>query len=212
MIETQSLKFSYNPHLTFNFPDVKVNQGENLLISGKSGSGKTTLLHLLALLQKPASGKIFLDNTNVELLSKPELNKFRAEKIGLVFQKNYFVKSLNVMDNLLISPYFLKKKADLELIKHKATELRINHLLQKKTYELSGGELQRVSILRTIMNKPSLILADEPTSNLDDENCEHVVQLIQKTAKEANSALIIVTHDQRLKTIFPNQIHLENAF
>ncbi len=208
MLNTHSLCFQYPGSTDFHFPDLRCAAGETLLILGNSGSGKTTLLNLMALLLSPSSGEVNFDGVNTGTLAPSELPTFRARHIGLVFQKPYFVHSLNVEENLLMANYFAGKPQDKARVKHLADHLGFAHVLKKRVTELSGGEQQRVGIARALMNEAKVILADEPTSALDDLNCERVANLLEVQAKESGAALIIVTHDQRLKNRFPNQISL----
>lgn len=209
MLKTKQITFRYeNSPQMFSFPDISANPNETTLILGKSGTGKTTLLHLLGLLLKPLSGSIRLNNKELTELSAKELTKVRASHFGIIFQKTHFVTSINVKDNLLLANYLADKKQAFEQLETLVTQLNIADLLTKKTYQLSGGEQQRVSIARALMNQPSVILADEPTSNLDDENCGRVANLLTEQAQQIGASLIIVTHDQRLKDRFSNQILL----
>jgi ABC-type lipoprotein export system ATPase subunit len=208
MLETKSLEFAYDSGMKFKFPDIFCDKNSPLLILGNSGSGKTTFLNILALLKTPYQGEVLFSGKNALLLNENEIPAFRAKKIGMIFQKPYFVNSLNVLDNLTLANYLAKAKIDKPKAIKLADTLGIGELLNKKVTELSGGEQQRVCIARALMNSPSVILADEPTSALDDTNCEKVISLLEEQAKEANAALIIVTHDQRLKNRIPNQILL----
>jgi putative ABC transport system ATP-binding protein len=185
MLICKNLSFQYSESKKFDFPEIYCPNAETLLILGQSGKGKTTLLHLLALLLKPKTGTIEINNKAIEGFSTKDAAQFRAENIGIVYQRPHFVAALSVEENLLLPNY-----------------------LSKKTHQLSLGEQQRVSIARALMNNPTLVLADEPTSSLDDENCQKVVELLQDSIKNIGASLIVVTHDQRLKSIFKNQIEL----
>jgi lipoprotein-releasing system ATP-binding protein len=208
MIQTESLTFAYTGNTTMNFPNVSIKKAETLLILGKSGVGKTTFLHLLALLLKPDTGQIFINNTDANKLKGDELASFRSKSIGLIFQKPHFVSSLTVKENLLLTNYLANAPLNESFLKELSQSLGIEQLLHKKTNQLSLGEQQRVAIARAMMNNPSVIFADEPSSSLDDENCKIVIDLLQNQAKKIGASLIIVTHDQRLKNVFPNQISL----
>ena len=208
MLQTHSVEFFYGASTRFAFPDVQCTPGNTLLILGNSGSGKTTLLNLMALLLSPAGGQIRINGTETTGLPLRDLPGFRARNIGLVFQKPYFVNALNVEDNLFMANYFAGREADKERAGHLAESLGFAGLLGQRVTELSGGEQQRVGIARALMNSAKLILADEPTSALDDLNCGRVADLLEAQAKENGAALVIVTHDQRLKSRFPNQITL----
>jgi lipoprotein-releasing system ATP-binding protein len=208
MIETKDLTYQYDKGKVIEFENISIKAGETLLVLGKSGVGKTTLLHLLALLLKPKTGKITINNTDITALNAAELVNFRAQNIGLVFQKPHFVSSLSVKENLLLPNYFAGKSLEIIHLNNLAASLGFENYLYKKTSQLSLGEQQRVAIARAIMNNPKIILADEPTSSLDDENCKNVIALLQNQAKQINACLVIVTHDQRLKNEFSNQITL----
>jgi ABC-type lipoprotein export system ATPase subunit len=208
MLACSELSFSYDTKKTFNFPSFSCEKGETLLILGNSGTGKTTLLHLLALLLKPNSGSIKIKGKELALLTAKDTSEMRANHLGIIYQKPHFVNSLNVLDNLLLANYLADKKQSKTQARNLAQNLGISELLDKNTSILSGGEQQRVSIARALMNNPDLILADEPTSNLDDENCNKVIELLENQSKNIGAALVIVTHDQRLKDNFKNIITL----
>jgi ABC-type lipoprotein export system ATPase subunit len=208
MLACSDLQFSYSEQKKFSFPTFSCAKRETLLILGNSGTGKTTLLHLMALLLSPKSGSIKINNQELANLSAQETAKVRANHLGIIYQKSHFVNSLNVIDNLLLANYLADKKQSIEQAKLLANNLGFSELLDKKTSLLSGGEQQRVSIARALMNNPAVILADEPTSNLDDENCERVIELLENQSKNIGVALVIVTHDQRLKNRHKNVIHL----
>ncbi|MFK7906177.1 MAG: ABC transporter ATP-binding protein [Chitinophagales bacterium] len=206
MLKTSTLEFAYDSSNRFQFPDIEANKSAHLLIIGGSGKGKTTLLHLLGGLLRPSTGKIEVENTDITQLSTKELDRFRGKYIGIVFQKSHFVASLNVKDNLLLAQYLAGEKQDLKRAKHLLERLNLGGKLNNKTSELSQGEQQRVAIARALLNKPSIILADEPTAALDDANCFEVIDLLKEQALEAEASLIIVTHDQRLKDVFGGRI------
>ena len=208
MLKTQSIKYSYGNNQTFDFPDIQCDAGSKLLILGKSGIGKSTLLHILGGLIKPKGGNVFVDDQNLNTLSGAQLDKFRGANIGIIFQRNHFVRSLNVLENLLLTQKFSGEKQDRNEALHILDKLDLGHKMYQKTEDLSEGEKQRVTIARSVINKPKLILADEPSSALDDYNCEKVISLLEEQAKAINAALVVVTHDARLKDIIPNQIVL----
>jgi putative ABC transport system ATP-binding protein len=208
MLSAQNLSFSYPKGASFHFPDINATSQEPTLILGNSGRGKTTLLHLMSLLLKPSGGQIVIQDNNVNELSVKEAARFRAKNVGIVFQQPHFISSLNVLDNLLIANYLGNEKQQLQKAQTLANELGFGHLLTKKINRLSGGEQQRVGIARALMNNPKVVLADEPTSNLDDDNCERVINLLTKQVAVIGAALIIVTHDGRLKERFGKQIQL----
>ena len=177
MIKTKEIKFNYDNQVFFKFHDINLESGENLLIIGNSGIGKTTLLHLLSGLLKSNSGSIELFGKELTKLSSFQLDIFRRDNIGIVFQKPHFVNSLTVKENLELAQYIANKK-DNKRIENILKNLNIFDKLNKKTNQLSQGEKQRVSIALAIVNSPKLILADEPTSSLDDDNCSNVIKLL----------------------------------
>lgn len=208
MIQTESLSFSYNSNTVFSFPNIKNNVSEALLITGNSGKGKTTLLHLLGGLLRPSSGTISIEETAISSLSEKELDRFRGKNIGLVLQQSHFVASLNVLENVVLASWLAKGKKATEKAIALLKELDLEDQMYKLPSNLSVGQQQRVSIARALINEPKLLLADEPTSSLDDENAFKVADLLAKLSKEYKASLIIVTHDQRLKDKFPNQLNL----
>ncbi|MEN0051974.1 MAG: ABC transporter ATP-binding protein [Bacteroidota bacterium] len=208
MLKTQGLSFAYNQQTQLNFPDIHCESGEQWLLIGQSGCGKTTLLHLLAGLRTPQSGTVTIKDTAINKLPTGQLDQFRGKNVGIIFQQSHFVRSLNVLENLLLAQKLAGVKTDANAIRDILGHLNIGHKLKSKTSELSIGEQQRVAIARAMVNKPSIIFADEPTSALDDNNTEQVIQLLRTQATNANATLLIVTHDNRLKTIFDKQIEL----
>ena len=207
MISTKGLNFKYNEQASFSFPDINLGKDENLLIIGSSGIGKTTLLHLLAGLLESNSGSINLYGQDISKLTQHQIDKFRGQNIGIVFQKPHFVNSLTVKENLQLAQYLGNKK-DQNRIIDILSSLDILDKENRKPKKLSQGEKQRASIAMAIVNSPKLILADEPTSSLDDENCDRVIKLLKKQASEFKAQLIVITHDNRLKKHFKKSIKL----
>lgn len=210
MLKTSGLTYSYNGtgQSVMAFPDIKCETGEHWLLLGQSGSGKTTLLHLLAGMRTPASGKIEVNDTDITKLNAAKLDSFRGRNIGVIFQQPHFVKSLSVCDNIALARSLAGLKANHSEIKILLERLNIGHKMNSRVGALSVGEQQRVAIARAIINQPTIILADEPTSALDDTNTEEVLRLINEMADQVNATLLVVTHDNRLKSEFQNQILL----
>lgn len=208
MISCQNLTFSYSPQKRFTFPDITCADREALLILGQSGRGKTTLLHLMALLLRPEGGSVMIGDKDITPLSVAEAAAVRASQIGIVYQKPHFVSSLSVLENVLLPNYLAQKFQDKNRARALAEELGFAEHLSKKTHQLSQGEQQRVSIARALMNNPAVILADEPTSSLDDDNCDKVITLLKNQSEQIGASLVVVTHDQRLKDVVGNQVKL----
>jgi len=208
MLDCIGLSFSYTPEISFSFPELSCQPGTPLLILGESGEGKTTLLHLLAGLLRPQTGSIVINGTDITQLSTQELDRFRGKHIGIIFQAAHFVSALTVRENLLMAQYFAGLKPDTARVETLLSRLDLKSKLNQKAFRLSQGQQQRVAIARALINQPRIILADEPSSSLDDTNCFRVVDLLEDQAEQAGAALVIVTHDQRLKERFPHQVLL----
>jgi len=208
MLSTSALTFAYPNGASFEFPDLNVGQNEGLLVLGNSGTGKTTLLHLLAGLMNPTGGTIELDGTELATLKGSARDRFRGKNIGLVFQQSQFIRSISVLENLRLARSLAGLSQDDSLAESLLTELGISERKNAKPNELSIGERQRAAIARALVTKPKIVLADEPTSALDDENCEAVAALFERTVKGHGAALVIVTHDQRLKNRFQNSVSI----
>lgn len=207
MLKTKEVEFNYDNQMFFKFQNIDLNSNENLLIIGESGVGKTTLMHLLAGLLKSNSGSIKLFDKELNQMSSYQLDSFRKNNIGIVFQRPHFVNSLTVKENLQLAQYIANKN-DNTRIESILKNLNIFDKSNKKTNQLSQGEKQRVSIALAIVNSPKLILADEPTSSLDDNNCSKVIKLLKKQATDFGAQLIVITHDSRLKKHFKKSIEL----
>lgn len=208
MLQTKNLKYTYGVENELYFPDINCKKGEHWLLLGQSGSGKTTLLHLLGGLLTPQHGEVMIGTTLLKTLSASALDTFRGKNIGIVFQKPHFISALTVEQNLQIAQYLAGEKQDKQRIKTLLGKLNLEHKLKSKTNNLSEGEKQRVAIARALVNRPMVILADEPTSALDDRNCKEVIDLLEMQANQQEATLLIVTHDNRLKERFQNQIIL----
>jgi len=208
MLQTKNLTFFYNKETQFAFPELSCDASNTLLITGNSGKGKTTLLHLLAGLLRPKNGEITIENTNISSLSEKKLDQFRGKNIGLILQQSHFIASMTVLENVVLASWLATGKKAVAKAEKLLSELDLENQKHKLPSQLSIGQQQRVSIARALINEPKLLLADEPTSSLDDENAFKVADLLEKLSKEYNAALVIVTHDSRLKNKFSNQINL----
>ncbi|MCB0638960.1 MAG: ABC transporter ATP-binding protein [Lewinella sp.] len=208
MLATSGLSYAYGSAEPLHFPDFTCQAGEHWLLLGQSGSGKTTLLQLLAGLRSPRSGSIIVGETEMNKLARHTLDLFRGKHIGVIFQQSHFVRALTVRDNLALAQSLAGLKPNNERIEELLGHLNLSHKLHAHPSRLSVGEQQRVAIARAIINRPDVILADEPTSALDDRNTEQVLRLLREQAAAVNAVLLIVTHDNRLKQSFDQQIHL----
>ena len=206
MISTKNITFSYNKDQNFIMPDLFCQAGGTILVTGNSGKGKTTYLHILAGMLQPNSGEILIDNTDFTNLKGSKADKFRGKNIGVVFQKSHFIASLSVLENLEMASWLATGKKHTKRAKELLNKLDILEQAHKQPSQLSVGQQQRVSIARALMNEPKVLLADEPTSSLDDKNADNVIELLESLSKEYKAALIIVTHDSRIKAKFKNQI------
>lgn len=210
MIEVSGLSFNYNQSNGLAFPDFVAERGSRMLLLGESGSGKTTLLHVLGGLLRQYSGSVKVDGTELSSLSETDLDRFRGQRIGYIFQKNHLISALSVEQNLKLAPYLAGIPISSERIAEVLNNLGLSDKRHSRIQELSHGQAQRVSIARAVLNKPAIIFADEPTSALDDRNCYRVMDLLMNAAAESNSALIIATHDQRLKDRVTRRIELSS--
>lgn len=208
MLKSKSIVFNYDDVNKFRFPDIQLQKGENLLVLGESGIGKTTLLQILAGLLHPKKGSVELNGTNFQDLSSKNLDLYRGKHIGMVFQRPHFVRNLSILDNLLLSLYLSKNRQDTKRATQLLDQIGLGNKLHSKPDQLSQGEQQRASIALAVVKNPDLILADEPTSSLDDTNCQKIAKLLKEQAASNNAQLIIITHDQRLKSQFKKSITL----
>jgi putative ABC transport system ATP-binding protein len=208
MISIQSVAHQYNGSSLIQFKDWQINDGEQWLLLGDSGSGKTTLLHILTGILKPSQGTVKLNETSIYTLSPKSLDQFRGRNIGIVFQKPHLIKSLTIFDNLALAQNLAKLPQNAHRIEEVLESLSITD--KKKSYpsELSQGQLQRVSIARAVINKPTLLIADEPTASLDDKNAFAVLNLLLQQSGLNQATLVVATHDKRVKDAFTNTYNL----
>lgn len=202
LLELQDIYLNYKTENTLveviKGVNLKINSGENVAVVGKSGSGKTSLIMLIAGLEKANSGKIIFEDQDISTYSEDELADLRKRKIGIVFQSFYLIPNYTALENvslvLEINKIENAQKKSAELLEQFGLKDRLNHFPS----QLSGGEQQRVAIARSIILSPKLILADEPSGNLDSENSKLIINLLFKYSKQNNSSLILVTHDQSI--------------
>ncbi len=188
-----------------------VEQGEFVAIIGASGSGKSTLLHLMGGVDKPTSGKVFINGTDIYSLNNDNLAIFRRRQVGLIYQFYNLIPILNVKENITLPCNLDGKKVDSDrlndLIKTLGLENRVYHLPN----ELSGGQQQRVSIGRALINNPALVLADEPTGNLDSKSSKDIIDLLKLSNKKYNQTLVLITHDNKIAEEADRVITIEDG-
>jgi putative ABC transport system ATP-binding protein len=175
-----------------------VEKGEFVAIIGPSGSGKSTLLHMLGGVDRPTSGSVFIDNTDIYSLNETKLAIFRRRQIGLIYQFYNLIPVLNVEENITLPLLLDERKIDKQRLDEIINTLNLNDRLKHLPNQLSGGQQQRVSIGRALINNPALMLADEPTGNLDSKNSNEIINLLKLSNKKYNQTLIIITHDERI--------------
>lgn len=203
IIELQNISKTYTKGVStkvlFDI-SLDIPEGSFSSIIGQSGSGKSTLLNIMGTLDKPTEGKVYIDGKRTDLMKKNELASVRNNKIGFIFQFHYLLPEFTVLENVLM-PYKINKKVTKE-VKERAEELirlvGISDVKNKKANMISGGQQQRAAIARALMNKPKIILADEPTGNLDSESTEKVYNLLRKINQKYKTTFLIITHDRRI--------------
>ena len=178
--------------------NLEIERGEFVAIVGSSGSGKSTLLHMLGGLDYPTEGKVLVDNKDIFRLKEDELCIFRRRKIGFVFQSYNLVPVLNVYENIVLPVELDGNKVDKEYTKEVIHILGLDAKLEHLPSQLSGGQQQRTSIGRALMTSPLVVLADEPTGNLDSKNSQEIIQLLKTSNKKYNQTLIVITHDENI--------------
>ena len=208
LLEVKSLAFTHEGQNQICFPDISLSNNEGLIVLGNSGSGKTTLINLIAGLIKADSGDITFNQTKYNELSLDDLDIFRGKNIGLIFQKPHFIRNLTVLENLSLSTHLSRNKVRNEIFEETLSEVGLSEKINMRPNELSEGEQQRLSIAMALVKEPALILADEPTSSLDDNNCNKVISLLKKYSEKKGCKLVIVTHDSRIKDLFKKRISL----
>lgn len=204
IISIKNLKKSYKVGKqtvqAVNDVSLDIHKGEFIALTGASGSGKSTLLQLIGGLDKPTSGTIVVETTNISKMSDRKLSKFRNQTIGFVFQFFYLQPFLTLRRNIEVAamPNRMKRKQRSERIAALAEQTGLAERLQHLPHELSGGQIQRAAIARALLNQPTIILADEPTGNLDSENSRDIIKLFQKIREEFGTTIIIATHDNEI--------------
>lgn len=215
ILETRDLCKYYgtgeNQVKAVNHASIAIEKGEFTAIVGKSGSGKSTLLHLLGGLDNPTSGEVFIGNQSIFSLKEEELAAFRRRKIGFVFQSFNLITSINVWENIVLPIGLDNKKADISFIKEIIHVLGLDDKINSMPNTLSGGQQQRVAIARALAAKPDIILADEPTGNLDSKTSMEVINLLKVSVKKYGQTLAMITHDEELAQMADRILLIEDG-
>lgn len=213
MISAKNINFSYEDLKVLKGIDLDINEGEFISIVGASGAGKTTLLHILGTLEKIQEGSLKINHQDITTLSEKEIANFRNQEIGFVFQFHNLLNEFTALENICMPSYLNgtdKKKAEkkgLELLKR----FNLTDRAQHKPNELSGGEQQRVAVARALINSPSILLADEPSGNLDSENANELHRILLELNKETNQTIIVITHNTNLAKLAHKQMEMKDG-
>ena len=205
LLELRNVSKIYGELKALDRVNLHVDQGEWVAIMGPSGSGKSTMMNIIGCMDKPTSGEVLLDGVDISRENSKRLTDIRRDKIGLIFQQFHMVSYLTAVENVMVSQYYHSmpdEEEALEALGRVGLRERARHLPS----QLSGGEQQRVCVARALINHPELILADEPTGNLDDETAEGILQLLQQINREQGAAIVMVTHNRDICTRFPGRV------
>ena len=208
MISVRGLAHRYGAVQALRLPDWQVVQGERWLVLGRSGCGKSTLLHVLAGLVRPSEGQVSVFDIDLLSLKGNRLDRWRGANVGIVLQALHLVKHLTVAENLRLAQYLARLPQDDARVAETLAALGIADKAARRPAQLSQGEQQRVAIARAVVNRPRLLLADEPTANLDDEAASAAVELLAEQAARYNATLVVATHDARVKKNFERKLSL----
>lgn len=208
ILSSVRLSYQYPQGVKLEFPDIHIAKNQHSLLLGDSGTGKTTLLHLLSGLSKPTTGEVHLMNDSLYTMSGATLDAFRAKNLGFIFQEAHLLRNLTVTENIQLAQRLAKNPVNEQTIAELLDYLQLKDKAHVLPNQLSRGQKQRVAIARAIINRPELLLADEPTASLDDKNTDLVLQLLFNIASNFGSTLLIATHDKRIKDHFTNSYQL----
>lgn len=215
ILETKSLKKHYGKEANLvkavDGVDLSIEEGEFTAIVGSSGSGKTTLLHMMGGLDRPTEGKVFIDGKDIHSMNDESLAIFRRRKVGFVFQSYNLIPVLNVWENITLPIEFDLKVIDNEFIVELMTTLNIIDKKNALPNQLSGGQQQRVAIARALATRPAIVLADEPTGNLDSKTSLEVINLLKQSVRKYHQTLVMITHDEKLAQMADRIVKIEDG-
>ena len=207
-LEIDALRFSYAGQFDLNIPSLSLPAGESVAVIGPSGCGKTTLLHLIAGLLTPQSGSVTVCGQQFASMSTSNIDRFRGQNLGIVFQKLHLLSSISVSENVLLAQRLARKPVDPASVDRLLERLGIADLKRKRPNRISVGQAQRVAIARALVHQPRLLLADEPTSALDDSHANDALDLLVEESAAVGAALLVVTHDQRIRGRLDRELDL----
>ena len=202
MLTLESLSLTHAGRPPLRYPDRQLSAGAQAVVLGPSGSGKSTLLHLIGGLQRPTQGRVCIDGNPLSDWPEARRDAFRGRRIGIVFQRLHLLGALSLGDNLLLAQRCAGLPVDRSRVQSLLTQLGLGALMHARPHALSGGQQQRAAIARALVNRPALVLADEPTASLDDDNAATVLDLLLGETRRAGAALLVATHDARAKARF----------
>ena len=208
MLSLTAVRHRYGAREVLKIDRFEAAAGEHWLVLGPSGCGKTTLLHVISGLLRASEGDVRVGGQSLAALSGAALDRWRGRALGVVPQKLHLVASLSVLENLLLAQFLAGMSEDVQRARAVLEQVHLGERAAARPPQLSHGEAQRVSVARATVNRPKILIADEPTSNLDDANCERALDLLQAQATECGATLLIATHDQRARARFENRLEL----
>jgi putative ABC transport system ATP-binding protein len=208
MLELRGIRHRFARQLVVKIDAWRASDGEQWLLHGPSGCGKTTLLHIMAGLLTPSEGRALLAGQDLGALRGAARDRFRGRHVGIVFQRLHLIEALSVRQNLLLAQTAAGLPADTAQITEVLGALALTELAERRPSALSHGQAQRVALARALINRPKLLLADEPTSNLDDENAERVLDLLRDHADKQGAVLVVASHDGRIKDAFEHRLDI----
>jgi len=209
VLSIEDLEFAYDQPL-LSIQRFEVSSQESVAVLGPSGCGKTTFMHLAAGLLRPQKGSIRINGTDIAQLGEGAVDRIRGRHMGIVFQRLHLVPSISVIDNLLLAQRLARVPIDRDYAEQLLQQLGVKEFVHQKPHELSQGEAQRVAIARSVAHRPSLLVADEPTSALDDRNASDAMSVLRDLTDSTDAALIVVTHDERVRSRMDRDFDLQS--